>query len=251
MPQVPIVAQTNAQADDLVEKLRSRHPGLEVGRLTGSTYDGELVTSPGLIVSNKTADVAGSDIVISTSSKWGYVDDMNFRVGIIDEAYQMRSDQLLYVADLFPRALLVGDPGQLDPFTPVDDSRWRGPGRRPGNAGRCHGAPQPPRNHPRTAYRSRGASPLTVPPLVSNAFYPDIPFSAGTSPDDRSLTPMDSGGHAQQPIVTAIEMAAGYGWAHLELPTGIFSCCRSRSGRPDRPNRDRNSRHETSCRRFR
>ena len=146
--QVPIVAQTNAQADDLVEKLRSRHPGLEVGRLTGSTYDGELVTSPGLIVSNKTADVAGSDIVISTSSKWGYVDDMNFRVGIIDEAYQMRSDQLLYVADLFPRALLVGDPWPARSVHPSRRFAMARPGRRPGNAGRCHGAPQPPRNHP-------------------------------------------------------------------------------------------------------
>lgn len=219
--QVPIVAQTNAQADDLVEKLRSRHPGLEVGRLTGSTYDGELVTSPGLIVSNKTADVAGSDIVISTSSKWGYVDDMNFRVGIIDEAYQMRSDQLLYVADLFPRALLVGDPGQLDPFTPVDDSRWRGQADgpvTPAVATVRH-------NHPEIIPHRLPVSwrlSAHCAPLVSNAFYPDIPFSAGTSPDDRSLTPMDSGGHAQQPIVTAIEMAAGYGWAHLELPTGIF-----------------------------
>lgn len=38
----------------------------------------------------------------------------------------MRSDQLLYVGQVFERALLVGDPGQLNPFSPIDDTRWRG-----------------------------------------------------------------------------------------------------------------------------
>ena len=45
---------------------------------------------------------------------------------IVDEAYQMRSDALLRVAARFERALFVGDPGQLDPFSTVEVDRWTG-----------------------------------------------------------------------------------------------------------------------------
>ena len=45
---------------------------------------------------------------------------------IIDEAYQMRSDSLLRIARLFDKALFVGDPGQLDPFSTVETERWLG-----------------------------------------------------------------------------------------------------------------------------
>ncbi len=45
---------------------------------------------------------------------------------IVDEAYQMRSDALLRVAGLFERALFVGDPGQLDPFSIVAPTAGRG-----------------------------------------------------------------------------------------------------------------------------
>ena len=38
----------------------------------------------------------------------------------------MRSDTLLRVAGRFERALFVGDPGQLDPFSTVEGDRWAG-----------------------------------------------------------------------------------------------------------------------------
>jgi hypothetical protein len=38
----------------------------------------------------------------------------------------MRSDMLLLIAARFERALFVGDPGQLDPFSIIDTPRWTG-----------------------------------------------------------------------------------------------------------------------------
>ncbi len=218
--QVPIVAQTNAQADDLVLKLRERHPSLEVGRLTGSTYDGELITSPGLTVSGQVADMNAVDVVIATSAKWGYVNGIDFPVGIIDEAYQMRSDQLLYVADLFPRALMVGDPGQLDPFTPVDDARWRGQADGPVTPAVATVRHNHPEIEPHRLPVSWRLSARCA-PLVAESFYPELPFSAGTSLEDRSLRATASGSQGSDEIEAAIAMATTSGWSHLELPPKV------------------------------
>ena len=70
--------------------------------------------------SAKAADLAGLGIVVSTAAKWAHVKNVEpWSHAIVDEAYQMRSDALLAVAGLFERALFVGDPGQLDPFSVV------------------------------------------------------------------------------------------------------------------------------------
>jgi hypothetical protein len=231
--QVPIVAQTNAQADDLVAKLLAKHPNLMIGRLTGSSYDGALEPGPGLAVSNKLADLPDADIVIGTSAKWGHINAEDvpgggFPVGIIDEAYQMRSDQLLYVADLFPRALMVGDPGQLNPFTPVDDTRWRGQPDgpvTPAVATVLH-------HHPTiTAHRLPVSWRLSArcAPLVSDAFYRHLRFDAGTTLEERMLH--DPGRRAAEaasideatgPLAEAVDRtiatAVESGWAQLELP---------------------------------
>lgn len=162
-------------------------------------------------------------IVIATGAKWGYIENAEFSIGIIDEAYQMRSDQLLYVADLFPRALMVGDPGQLDPFTPVDDTRWRGQPAgpvTPAVATVLHNHPQ--LNPHRLPVSWRLSAKCT--PLVSEAFYPNMPFQAGTTIQQRSLTNgvtqpgLNVGG---TDVDTAIETAIGSGWANLELPYRI------------------------------
>lgn len=50
-----------------------------------------------------------------------------FKCLAIDEAYQASSGQYFGVAAISDRHLLVGDPGQLDPFTTMEDAdRWRG-----------------------------------------------------------------------------------------------------------------------------
>ena len=64
---------------------------------------------------------------VDRGHKWATVKSVEqWPWAIVDEAYQMRSDLLLRVAGLFEKALFVGDPGQLDPFSVVEVDRWLG-----------------------------------------------------------------------------------------------------------------------------
>ncbi len=125
-----VVAQTNAQVDDLVLRLAEKNPDLPVGRLHSSDtdpYDKALDALDQVRTSAKAADLAGLPVVLSTAAKWAHVKNVEpWQHAIVDEAYQMRSDALLAVAGLFERALFVGDPGQLDPFSIVGAEQWAG-----------------------------------------------------------------------------------------------------------------------------
>jgi hypothetical protein len=217
--QVPIVAQTNAQADDLVRSLL-RHPGrLPIGRLTGSSGGSGLDKAPKLTISSDINALDDCSVIVGTAAKWAYVASKiwPYEAGIIDEAYQMRSDQLLYVGQVFNRALMVGDPGQLDPFSPIDDERWRGYADGPINpavATVLHNHPTSPVHRLPVSWRL----PALCAPLVSEAFYPTIPFEAGTTVTDRRLVVEGTGSTR---VDRAIELAADAGWSYLELDERI------------------------------
>jgi hypothetical protein len=212
-----IVAQTNAQVDDLAVRLAEADPGLPVGRLHGSDAppDPALERYPSIGRSTKAADLLDRPIVIATAAKWAYVKDLpRWRHAIVDEAYQMRSDALLQVAGLFERALFVGDPGQLDPFSVVGAEQWAGLGHDP-SAGAvvtllAHNPGLPQHELP-VSWRL----PASAAPLVSRAFYPFTPFRAGTREGDRRLTFAVPGGSAVDGV---LDEAALSGWGLLELP---------------------------------
>ena len=208
---IPIIAQTNAQANDLVEKIL-QSTDLMVGRLHGGTAPA-LEPNDRLLVDRHINNVAGADLIVSTAAKWAYVEDTNFPLAVLDEAYQMRSDQLFYLGGLFDRALLVGDPGQLDPFTPVDDSRWRGQSDGPVNpavATVLHHNPNSPVHRLPVSWRLSAR----CAPLVSDAFYPQMPFLAGTRLAERELTGSTSHGSIEDEV---IDRAIETGWGFLEL----------------------------------
>ncbi|MFD7935429.1 AAA family ATPase [Streptomyces sp. NPDC059755] len=214
-----VVAQTNAQVDDLVVRLAVKNPGLPVGRLHSSDadpYDKVLDELPNVRKSAKAAELAGLPVVISTAAKWAHVKvDEPWRHAIVDEAYQMRSDGLLAVAGLFERALFVGDPGQLDPFSIVGGEQWAGLSYDPSASAvstlLAHN-PQLPQHRLPVSWRL----PATAAPLVSDAFYPYTPFRSGTGHGDRRLSfavPPDGSGTDR-----VIDEAAESGWGLLELP---------------------------------
>ncbi len=130
-----VVAQTNAQVDDLVLRLAEKNPELPVGRLHSSDsdpYDKALDDLPNVRKSAKAAELAGLAVVLSTAAKWAHVKvDEPWRHAIVDEAYQMRSDALLAVAGLFERALFVGDPGPAGPVRDRGQRAVGGPVVRP------------------------------------------------------------------------------------------------------------------------
>ncbi|MGW3284372.1 AAA domain-containing protein [Streptomyces sp. NPDC001002] len=214
-----VVAQTNAQVDDLVLRLAEKNPELPVGRLHSSDadpYDKALDDLPNVRKSAKAADLAGLSVVISTAAKWGHVKvDEPWRHAIVDEAYQMRSDSLLAVAGLFERALFVGDPGQLDPFSIVGSEQWAGLSYDPSASAvttlLAHN-PELPQHRLPVSWRL----PASAAPLVSDAFYPYTPFRSGTDHGDRRLSfgvPADGSGPDR-----VIDEAAESGWGLLELP---------------------------------
>ncbi|MGW2639187.1 AAA domain-containing protein [Streptomyces sp. NPDC001348] len=214
-----VVAQTNAQVDDLVLRLAEKNPELPVGRLHSSDtdpYDKALDDLPHVRKSAKAADLAGVPVVLSTAAKWAHVKvDEPWRHAIVDEAYQMRSDALLAVAGLFERALFVGDPGQLDPFAIVGSEQWAGLSYDPSASAvttlLAHN-PELPQHRLPVSWRL----PASAAPLVSDAFYPYTPFRSGTDHGDRRLVfavPSDGSGPDR-----VIDEAAAAGWGLLELP---------------------------------
>ncbi|NJQ02488.1 AAA domain-containing protein [Streptomyces zingiberis] len=214
-----VVAQTNAQVDDLVDRLATADPELPVGRLHSSDpspYDPVLDGHPSVRKSAKIAELAESAVVLSTAAKWAHVRNTEpWPHAIVDEAYQMRSDALLAVAGLFERALFVGDPGQLDPFAVVGAEQWAGLSYDPSASAvstlLAH-HPDLPQHRLPVSWRL----PASAAPLVSEAFYPYTPFRSGTGPGDRRLSftaPADG-----SPVDRVLDEAAAAGWGLLELP---------------------------------
>jgi hypothetical protein len=214
-----VVAQTNAQVDDLVLRIAAKDPELPVGRLHSSdtdAYDPALDALPQVRTSAKVADLAGLDIVLSTAAKWAHVRGVEpWGHAIVDEAYQMRSDGLLAVAGLFERALFVGDPGQLDPFSLVGSEQWAGLSYDPSASAvttlLAHNPGLPQHRLP-VSWRL----PASAAPMVSSAFYPYTPFRSGTGHGERTLRfAVASDGSGPDRV---IDEAGASGWGLLELP---------------------------------
>ncbi|MGW2018894.1 AAA domain-containing protein [Streptomyces sp. NPDC001927] len=214
-----VVAQTNAQVDDLVLRLAEKQPDLDVGRLHSNDsdpYDKALDGLENVRKSAKAGDLAGLPVTISTAAKWAHVKNVEpWAHAIVDEAYQMRSDALLAVAGLFERALFVGDPGQLDPFSVVGAEQWAGLSYDPSASAvstlLAHN-PELPQHRLPVSWRL----PASAAPLVSDAFYPYTRFRSGTDHGDRRLTfgvPSDGSGPDR-----VLDEAAESGWGLLELP---------------------------------
>ncbi|WP_431942318.1 AAA family ATPase [Micromonospora marina] len=212
-----IVAQTNEQVDDLIDRLGRRAPELRVGRLSATDYrPTERVTGhPAVRVAAKVADLGGPAVTIGTAAKWATVTEGSWPWAIVDEAYQMRADALLRVAGRFERALFVGDPGQLDPFSTVETFRWTGLTWDPMQsavATLLRHNPELPVHRLPVSWRL----PDSAAPVVSAAFYPFTGFRAGTGPADRALTFTEPG--AGDAYDASVELAAATGWALHELP---------------------------------
>ncbi|MGA5196176.1 AAA family ATPase [Streptomyces exfoliatus] len=214
-----VVAQTNAQVDDLVLRLAEKEPELQVGRLHSNDsdpYDKALDDLENVRKSAKAGELTGLPVVISTAAKWGHVKNVEpWAHAIVDEAYQMRSDALLAVAGLFERALFVGDPGQLDPFSVVGAEQWAGltydPSASAVSTLLAHN-PELPQHRLPVSWRL----PASAAPLVSDAFYPYTPFRSGTGHGDRRLSfGVASDGSGPDRV---LDEAAESGWGLLELP---------------------------------
>jgi hypothetical protein len=221
---VMVVAQTNEQADDLVDRLAAASSGppsqLLIGRLSAQDYvvSARVGRHASVMVDTDAAALGGCLIVVATAAKWATVRAASwlFPWAVVDEAYQMRSDMLLRLAGQFDRALFVGDPGQLDPFSTVDIDRWTGltwdPMQSAVEVLLGHNDDIPVHRLP-VSWRL----PSQAVPVVAEAFYPFTPFVAGTRPAERRLS-FATSAFRGGPLDEALELAAETGWALYELP---------------------------------
>ncbi|MCL2585472.1 MAG: helicase [Streptosporangiales bacterium] len=217
---VMVLGQTNEQVDDLIARLAASRPDLLAGRLCASSYAvSDRVLNAGTRLATAPADLAGCAVVFGTAAKWATITDPAggpWPWAIVDEAYQMRSDLLLRAAGLFRRALFVGDPGQLDPFSVVETERWTGLSWDPMSSAvavmLAHNSDVVPVHTLPVSWRL----PASAAPVVSEAFYPFTGFTSATEAGDRALEWKSA--PRSGPADEALRTAAGSGWALRELP---------------------------------
>jgi hypothetical protein len=215
---VAIVAQTNNQVDDLIVRLHQTAPEIPLGRLCAQDYDVSAINAavPGLELRTRPGEMLKARIILGTAAKWARQTDFHCGLAILDEAYQMRSDLLLALdAERFARLLLVGDPGQLDPFTTVETERWSGLFHDPTTSAISVLLA----NHPNLPVHRLPISwrlPASAAPVVAKAFYPFLGFDAGTSSEQRRLRFLTAG--LDERYDSTLDVAARSGWALHELP---------------------------------
>ncbi len=216
---VMLIAQTNEQVDDLTDRLAGVRPALAIGRLAAHEYTPppRVAAHDNVTVSTRADDQAACPVVLGTAHKWATVRAAQaWPWAIVDEAYQMRSDLLLRVAGLFDRALFVGDPGQLDPFSTVDTDRWTGLTWDPMQSAVAvllrHNPDVPVHTLP-VSWRL----PASAAPVVAEAFYPFTGFRAAAAPGQRRLE-FSTAPFGDNAFDRTLQTAAATGWALYELP---------------------------------
>ena len=217
---VMVVGQTNEQVDDLIDRLARDHGVLRIGRLSAQSYipTERVQRHDNVTLSSTVADLADLPLVIATAAKWATLTDaqLHWPWAIVDEAYQMRSDALLRVAHLFDKALFVGDPGQLDPFSTVETERWLGLDWDPASSAVAVLLT----NNPGIPVHTLPVSwrlPASAAPVVAEAFYPFSGFDSATGAGDRRLT-WSTRPFGMTDFDLALQTAADAGWALFELP---------------------------------
>ncbi|MGH3296011.1 MAG: AAA domain-containing protein [Trebonia sp.] len=216
---VMVVGQTNDQVDDLIDRMASEHGVLRIGRLSAQDYTPapRIARHQNVTARTAVADLVDHPLVIATAAKWALLDtEARWPWAIIDEAYQMRSDSLLRIARLFDKALFVGDPGQLDPFSTVETERWLGLNWDPMSSAVAvlltNNSDIPVHTLP-VSWRL----PATAAPVVSAAFYPFSGFTAATELSDRAMR-WTTHPFGMTAFDRALQTAADTGWALYELP---------------------------------
>ena len=216
---VMLVGQTNEQVDDLIDRLAGDNPGTPIGRLSAGAYipSERVARHENVTARSAVADLVDHPLVIATAAKWAMLKDQDspWPWAIIDEAYQMRSDSLLRIARLFDKALFVGDPGQLDPFSTVETERWLGLNWDPMSSAVAvlltNNSHIPTRTLP-VSWRL----PASAATVISEAFYPFTGFTSATETGDRRMR-WNTRPFPMTGFDRALETAAESGWALYEL----------------------------------
>ena len=227
---VAVCAPTNEQVFGLVRAIAENDPGRKVAYVPARSIEVPASLSlPNIEIVSEPHEADAVEVVVGTARKLAdahhprssAVRALGKRDALImDESFQVDSTQYFAVADLAPRHLLVGDGGQIHPFSTVAEGlQWRG-------------LPEDPletavgvllAHHPRTTVHrfpiTRRCDARAVP--VMRHFYPASHRFGAAVPD--GVRRMKLGRAAAVSSRTAaldgvLDTAARRGWALAELP---------------------------------
>ena len=225
---VAVAAPTNEQAFGLVRKIAELYSSRGNGRTVcfvpakDVELPGPVSNLPGVQVRRPASQARGESLIVGTLSKLGDAfgrGDLDlFDLLLIDESFQADSSKYFAVGALAPVHLLVGDGGQISPFTTIDDpARWRGLPEDPLQT--AVGVLR--RNHPATPVYglpiTRRLDPRAV--GLAQVFYPDLSFDAAVRPGIRELrlAGASSSDRLTRRLDAALDVAVQAGWAHIEM----------------------------------
>jgi hypothetical protein len=224
---VAVAAPTNDQAFNLVRTIAQHHGGKGGQSVTFVPASGRRLPDavrplPGVReLDARTA--SGESLIVGTLDKLGDAfargSLTQFDLLLIDESYQADAGKYYAVGDLAPTHLLVGDAGQISPFSTIKDPcRWRGLPEDPLQT--AVGVLR--RNHAGTAVYglpiTRRLDHRAV--RVARLFYPDLSFGPAVLPGVRELqlSKRRATSRRSPQLDAALDLAARDGWAHIELP---------------------------------
>lgn len=211
-----VAGQTNAQCDDICERLAADHPEVSTARLLGS--QGPAVPIAGVALATKASDgPTGPSVTVATTAKWHYSGFEPFDLLLVDEAWQLAWADFMLLGQVAGRFILIGDPGQIPPTVTVSTRRWETSPRAPHQA-----APEllllddsvPKRVLELPACRRLPADAVEV----VRGFY-DFPFESWARPGERDVRATNPG--QGDGVDAAIEGLADASGAILTLATPV------------------------------
>lgn len=223
---IAVAAPTNEQVFSLVAGIAKRNPKLKITYVPRSGLDlpGEYQQN-NIIVCEAAKEAHGKQIIVGTLDKLADAyhrgDIHRSEVLVIDEAYQADAGRYYRAGDLADVHLLVGDSGQIDPFSTASEAqRYRGLDEDPVRTA----VEVILTNHPSTA---RHDFPITrrldirAAELARCFYRPDHEFDAAVGLGEREflLADVRANGDRDSALDLTLETAAEHGIAHLELPS--------------------------------
>ncbi|RJT30817.1 hypothetical protein D3227_29915 [Mesorhizobium waimense] len=177
-----VVTQTNEQAFDVARRLGRNADGYPIHLYARKGLDlpADVRADSNIRIIHDFGHIPRDPgITIGNAAKWSWIatGEPMFDLQIVDEAFQLPDYRFQLIANLAPHHVLIGDPGQIDPFVNCEIERWR-----------CN--PSGPQVSSPAALINRHPSimQLALPVsrrlnvdtvrLVQPAFYPDLPFEA-------------------------------------------------------------------------
>lgn len=216
-----LVTQTNEQSFDLARRLCLNYPKERFVLFVRNdlSIPAFLKGTSNLQIAHRPSELpTGSCVVIGNAWRWSQTRDitnLHFDCQIVDEAFQLPDYLFHQIAGMADRYVLVGDPGQIQPFIKSDTREWDNDPAGPHLPAPIALTARYPDLRRLSLPISRRLVQDTV-SFIRPAFYPRLDFSALSDFSSRKLitpiagiTPFDKG------IDKIVE---GESLVHLELP---------------------------------